>query len=165
MSDLTTRVLNAIPAGAYEMNALLSLLRIEETDTVPTACVSCERRPVLRINPEFVRRHCRTDEHLFMLVMHELHHVLLGHTRLFPRATRARNVAFDALINAMLVLRFPAQAYRSFFLDLYGAAGWTDATARAAGRPRDRRQCPAPPPPPPVRGRAHDVGGGVQRDS
>jgi Putative metallopeptidase domain len=120
MNDLTTRILHAIPAGAYEMHALLTLLRIEETDTVPTASVSCERRPVLRINPEFVRRHCRTDEHLFLLVMHELHHVLLGHTRLFPRATRAHNLAFDALINAMLVLRFPAQAYRSFFLDLYG---------------------------------------------
>jgi hypothetical protein len=75
---------------------------------------------VLRINPDFVRRHCRTDEHLFLLVMHELHHVLLGHTRLFPRATRAHNLAFDAIINSMLVLRFPAEAYRSFFLDIYG---------------------------------------------
>jgi len=120
MNDLTARVLNAIPAGAFEMNALLSLLRIDETDAVPTASVSCERRPVLRINPDFVRRHCRTDEHLFLLVMHELHHVLLGHTRLFPRATRAHNIAFDALINSMLVLRFPAEAYRSFFLDYYG---------------------------------------------
>ena len=36
------------------------------------------------------------DEHLFLLVMHELHHVLLGHTRLFPRASRAHNIAFDA---------------------------------------------------------------------
>ena len=45
MSDLTTRVLNAIPAGAYEMNALLSLLRIEETDTVPTASV--QRMPIV----------------------------------------------------------------------------------------------------------------------
>lgn len=135
MSDLTTRVLNAIPAGAFEMNALLSLLRIEETDAVPTASVSCERRPVLRINPEFVRRHCRTDEHLFLLVMHELHHVLLGHTRLFPRATHAHNLAFDALINAMLVLRFPAQAYRSFFLDLYGAE---DGAFRLLAPPADR---------------------------
>jgi hypothetical protein len=120
MTDLATRVLNAIPAGAYEMTSLLSLLRIEETDAVATASVSCERRPVLRINPEFVRRHCRTDEHLFLLVMHELHHILLGHTRLFPRATPAHNVAFDAVINAMLVRRFPADAYRSFFLGLYG---------------------------------------------
>ena len=121
MNDLTARVLNAILAGAYEINALLSLLRIEETDTVKTASVSCERRPVLRINPEFVRRHCSTDEHLFLLVMHELHHVLLGHTRLFRRSTYAHNLAFDALINAMLVQRFPAQTYRSFFLDYYGA--------------------------------------------
>ena len=74
-----TRVLNAIPAAAFETNALLALLRIEETDAVPTASVSCERRPVLRINPAFVERHCRSDEHLFLLAMHEPHHVLLGH--------------------------------------------------------------------------------------
>ena len=86
MNDLTARVLNAIPAGAFEMNALLSLLRIEETDAVPTASVSCERRPVLRINPHFVRRQCRDRRNLFLLVMHEFHHVLLGHTRLFPLA-------------------------------------------------------------------------------
>lgn len=132
MSDLTTRVLNAIPAAAFEMNALLSLLRIEETDAVATASVSCERRPVLRINPDFVRRHCRTDEHLFMLVMHELHHVLLGHTRLFPRASRAHNIAFDAVINSMLLLRFPEETYRSFFLDLYGGQ---DGLLRLLGPP------------------------------
>lgn len=120
MNELATRILNAIPAAAFEMNALLSLLRIEETESVATASVSCTRRPVLRINPAFVRRHCRTDEHLFLLVMHELHHVLLGHTRLFPRASRAHNVAFDAIINAMLAARFPADTYRSFFLELYG---------------------------------------------
>ena len=120
MNPLATRILNAIPAAAFEMNALLSLLRIEETESVATASVSCARRPVLRINPTFVRQHCRTDEHLFLLVMHELHHVLLGHTRLFPRASRAHNIAFDAVINAMLVARFPADTYRSFFIALYG---------------------------------------------
>ena len=120
MTDLETRVLNAVPAAAFEMNALLSLVRIEDTRAVPTASVSCERRPVLRVNPDFVREHCRSDEHLFLLVMHELHHVLLGHTRLFPRATPAHNIAFDAVINAMLVARFAAEAHRSFFVDLYG---------------------------------------------
>lgn len=140
MNELETRVLNAIPAAAFEMNALLSLLRIEATEDVPTASVSCERRPVLRINPTFVREHCRSDEHLFLLVMHELHHVLLGHTRLFPRASRAHNVAFDAVINAMLVARFPADACRSFFLDLYGGEkGALRLLAPPSGRPiRDR---------------------------
>jgi hypothetical protein len=141
MTDLETRVLNAVPAAAFEMNALLSLLRIEETDAVPTASISCERRPVLRINPTFVRDHCRTDEHLFLLVMHELHHVLLGHTRLFPRASRAHNIAFDAVINAMLVARFPADAHRSFFLAFYGDEDGPlrllapPTTARAIGDP------------------------------
>ena len=110
-----------IPARSYEMNALLSLLRDRGHRAVPTAAVSCERRPVLLINPDFVEAHCRTDEHLFLLVMHELHHVLLGHTRLFTRPTPAHNLAFDAVINAMLVARFPQQAYTSFFTNLYGA--------------------------------------------
>ncbi|MCL4809529.1 MAG: hypothetical protein KJ062_17330, partial [Thermoanaerobaculia bacterium] len=52
--------------------------------------------------------------------MHELHHVLLGHTRLFPRPTPAHNIAFDAVVNALLCTRFPSPAHVSFFLDLYG---------------------------------------------
>src|SRR5512133_1253645 len=106
---LVHRVLNAVPAGSFAMNALLSLLRVEVSREVPTAAVSCERRPVLRINPDFARARCRTDEHLFMLVMHELYHVLLGHTRLFPRATPAHNLAFDAVINSLLALQHPAR--------------------------------------------------------
>src|SRR5687768_13082831 len=107
---LVQRVLDAVPARSYAMQALLSLLRIEVSTSVPTAAVSCTRRPVLLMNPEFVDAHCRSDEHLFLLVMHELHHILLGHTRLFPRPTPAHNLAFDAVINAMLVARFPQEA-------------------------------------------------------
>ena len=117
--DLTRRVLDAVPAGSYAMQALLSLARIEVSADVPTAAVTCERRPALLVNPDFVAAHCRTDEHLFMLVMHELYHVLLGHTRLYPVMTPAHNLAFDAVINAMLVARFPAVAYTSFFTELY----------------------------------------------
>jgi hypothetical protein len=36
-----------------------------------------------------------TPEKLLMLIMHELHHVLLGHTRLFPRLTQIDNLVFD----------------------------------------------------------------------
>jgi hypothetical protein len=121
-SSLRHRILNAVPAGGYEMAALLSLLKIEETRSIPTACVSTGRRPVFLINPDFVRDHCKTDEHLFLLVMHELHHVLLGHTRLFPRMSRAHNIALDAVINALLCARFPEAAYTSYFLGYYGNA-------------------------------------------
>ena len=119
---LVRRVLDAVPARSHALGALLQLFRIEATEDVPTACVSCERRPVLRVNPRFVEEHCRTDAHLFVLVMHELHHVLLGHTRLFPRVTPAHNVAFDAVINALLCVRFPEEAYTSFFTQQYGEA-------------------------------------------
>ena len=118
--DLVRRVLDAVPARSHALGALLSLFRVEASEDVPTACVSCERRPVLRVNPHFVEEHCRTDAHLFLLVMHELHHVLLGHTRLFPRVTPAHNVAFDAVINALLSTRFPEEAYTSFFTSQYG---------------------------------------------
>ena len=119
---LVRRVLDAVPARSHALGALLQLFRVEATEDVPTACVSCERRPVLRVNPRFVEEHCRTDAHLFVLVMHELHHVLLGHTRLFPRVTPAHNVAFDAVINALLCVRFPEEAYTSFFTQQYGEA-------------------------------------------
>ena len=119
---LVRRVLDAVPARSHALGALLQLFRVEATEDVPTACVSCERRPVLRVNPRFVEEHCRTDAHLFLLVMHELHHVLLGHTRLFPRVTPAHNVAFDAVINALLCVRFPEEAYTSFFTQQYGKA-------------------------------------------
>ena len=120
--SIVRRVLDAVPARSHALGALLQLFRVEASEDVPTACVSCERRPVLRVNPRFVDEHCRTDAHLFVLVMHELHHVLLGHTRLFPRVTPAHNVAFDAVINALLCARFPEEAYTSFVTQLYGEA-------------------------------------------
>ena len=86
-SPLAERILDAFPSGNYGLLALLRLLDIVETAEVDTAAVECTALPRLRINPEFVERHAETPERLLMLVMHELHHVLLGHTRLFPRLT------------------------------------------------------------------------------
>jgi hypothetical protein len=117
---LLERLLDVVPARSHEIGALLQLFRIEVTGHVASASVSCERRPVLRVNPRFVDEHCRSDAQLLMLVLHELHHVLLGHTRQFPRPTPAHNLAFDAVINALLCVRFPEQAYTSFFTGLYG---------------------------------------------
>jgi hypothetical protein len=54
-----------------------------------------------------------------MLIMHELHHVLLGHTRMFPRLTQIDNPVFDAVIDALLCRMFPAPQHTAFFIDLY----------------------------------------------
>jgi hypothetical protein len=77
--------------------------------------MECKHRPRLLMNPEFVARHCKRDEHLFLLVMHELWHVLLAHTSLYPRVTQAQNIAFDAIINSGLRRRFKKPEYSGFF--------------------------------------------------
>jgi hypothetical protein len=119
VSPLALRILDAFPSGAYAMTALLKILEIVESDDVPTAAVECRQSPKLFINPAFVARHADTSEKLLMLVMHELYHVLLGHTRLFPRATVADNIVFDAVINAMLCRMFPEREYTALFTDYY----------------------------------------------
>src|SRR6185436_8240543 len=105
-------------------------LDIVETDAVPTAAVECRVQPRLRINPGFVDAHAATPERLLMLVMHELHHVLLGHTRLFPRVTPADNVIFDAVINALLCRMFPKREHTSFFTEFYSDAHFPECLLR-----------------------------------
>src|SRR5262245_30539096 len=102
ITSLSDRVARSIPGATFELEALVRLVGIEETSEVATAAVTCGARARLLLNPDFVATHCRRDEHLFLLVMHELWHVLLGHTTLYPRPTTAHNIAFDAIINAGL---------------------------------------------------------------
>ncbi len=118
-SALTERILNAFPSGSYSLSAFLRLVDIVETDSVPTAAVECRIQPRLLINPSFVSKHAATPEKLLMLVMHELHHVLLGHTTLFPRMTPVQNFVFDAVINGIVCRMFPRADYTALFEDFY----------------------------------------------
>ncbi len=117
--SITDQILSTFPAGQYCLPSLLRILEIVETSSVPTACVECAQRPRLFINPQFVAEHAQTPEKLLMLVMHELHHVVLGHTRLFRRVEPIDNLVFDAVINAMLCQLFPAAEYTALFSDFY----------------------------------------------
>jgi hypothetical protein len=117
--SIADRILDAFPSGSYGLLALLRLLDIVETAEVDTAAVECTSMPRLLVNPQFVDAHAATPERLLMLVMHELHHVLLGHTRLFPRATLTDNVVLDAVINALLCRMFPKPEHTSFFTGFY----------------------------------------------
>ena len=119
--SLTERILDAFPSGTYALSALLRLMDIVESTSVPTAAVECRVQPRLLINPEFVDQHAPSAEKLLMLVMHELHHVLLGHTTLFPRATWVQNFVFDAVINGIVCRMFPTKEHISFFTDFYDA--------------------------------------------
>jgi len=112
---LISRLLSSLPAASYEMETFSRLAGVVTTRDIPTAAVECKHRPRLLINPDFVEEYCSRDEHLFLLVMHELLHVMLAHTSLFPRMTQAQNIAFDAVINARLMHQFPKPAYMGFF--------------------------------------------------
>ena len=103
----------------YGMERLLGLMHIVETTDVPTAAVPLYGEPRILINPDFVRQKCPTDEHLFMLILHELHHVLLGHTRLYKRVSPEHNLAFDAIINAMLSRQLPDPCFTALFRESY----------------------------------------------
>ena len=117
-AGLRERIYECLPAGRYALAGLLRLLDIVETTAIPTAAVECAAEPRLRINPDFVAEHAATPEKLMMLVLHEVHHVLLGHTSLRPEPTLAANFVFDCVINALLCRMFPQPAYTALFCDL-----------------------------------------------
>jgi Putative metallopeptidase domain len=145
---LAQRLVSCLPAASFELETLCRLAGIAASRAVDTAAVTCEGRSRLLVNPDFVADHCRRDEHLFLLVMHELWHVILAHTRLWPRPTTNHNIAFDAVINAGLARQHPEPEYRGFFEALNPAdafpgvllrppPGWPAAPRyRRAGFPR-----------------------------
>jgi hypothetical protein len=128
--DLAARIWSAFPVTQQAFAKLLGLLDIESTTDVPTACVTFGARSRMRINPQFVVSHCRNDAELVMLVLHELHHIVLGHTRLFRRASPLDNFAFDAIINAHLCQLFDDFQGTSLFRHTYRADTFPEALLR-----------------------------------
>lgn len=119
IDDIKRRLFSVIPTSSLHMMEFLKLMdiRFAEEET-KSAAVTCTSRPELLLNKTFVDAYCKTDEHLFMLVMHELYHIILGHTHLFKRHTDIDNIAFDAVINAILCRMFPGEEYVSFFTSI-----------------------------------------------
>lgn len=119
--NLKEQLFDCLPAGRYALAGLLRLVDVVETDAIPTAAVECHAQPRLLINPAFVAEHAATPEKLMMLVLHEVHHVLLGHTRRLSGSAPADNFVFDCVINALLCRMFPQPAYTALFRDFYPA--------------------------------------------
>ncbi len=130
MNSIADRILDCFPSGSYALTGLLRLVDIVETDDVPTAAVECRVQPRLLANPAFVEKHAATPEKLLMLVMHELHHVLLGHTTLFPTATPVQNFVFDCVINALISRMFPAPEHTAFLTGFYDEGRFPECLLR-----------------------------------
>ena len=132
--DIADRILDCFPSGNYALSGLLRLVDIVETDEVPTAAVECRVQPRLLVNPKFVEKHAETPEKLLMLVMHELHHVLLGHTTLFPTATPVQNFVFDCVINALISRMFPQPDHLRFLTGYYSDQKFPECLLRPPAR-------------------------------
>jgi hypothetical protein len=130
MNAIEERILECFPSGSYALSALLRLMDIVESDKIPTAAVECRIQPRLLINPEFVSKHADTPEQLLMLIMHELHHVLLGHTTLFPSLTETDNFVFDCVINALISRMFPQREHLRFLTSFYSDRKFPDCLLR-----------------------------------
>ena len=91
-----------IEENPFAVRAVLKVLRVEFTETVSTLAVTCESRPRLLVNLAFLKKHCRTDQHVKAVICHEFLHVLLRHTERIAAFSPAEHVAFDAVINAII---------------------------------------------------------------
>lgn len=132
--SLADRILDCFPSGSYALGALLRLLDIVESDEVPTAAVECRAQPRLLVNPAFIAQYADTPEKLLMLVMHELHHVLLGHTTFFGTTTPVKNFVFDAVINGLICRMFPEERYTAFLTDYYDSESFPECLLRPPPR-------------------------------
>jgi len=107
-----------IDENPFAIRAVLKILAVEFTDSVPTLAVTNEKRPRLLINLHFIKQHCRTAEHVKAVLCHEFLHVLLRHTSLQGPLTPARHLALDAVINAIIDRQLGGQ-YSSLMATYY----------------------------------------------
>jgi predicted metal-dependent peptidase len=112
-----------IDENPFAIRAMLKVLEVIFTTRIPTLAVTCEDRPQLLVNLEFVSQHCKTDNHVKAIVCHEFLHVLLRHTEQTTKLTTARHIALDGIINAIIHRQYGAE-YSGMMAEYYkGAKG------------------------------------------
>ena len=141
--QIKCRLYSLLPVGSLHMMGFLKILRIRFVeDETNSAAITCTTRPELLLNKQFIQNHCQSDEHLLMLLMHELYHVILGHTRMFERHSIIDNIAFDAVINAILCRSFPGEEYVSFFTSVNDETAFPGCLLRPKGPKTPKRFVP-----------------------
>ena len=139
---LKERIYKVVPSCSLHMMELLSIMEIKITSEISSAAVTIENRPTLLINKDFVDTYCKTDEHLLMLIMHELYHIILGHTRLFDCHSDIDNIALDAIINALLCRSFKDSDYTSFFTNINSDDKFPNCLLRPIGKNTPKKYIP-----------------------
>ena len=142
MNELRFRAILAelIDENPFAIRAVLRILGLEFTKAVPTLAVTCEERPRLLVNLGFITRYCRTESEVKALLCHEFLHVLLRHTEDRRPFTRARHLALDAVINA-IIHREHGPAYSGLMSRYYGRAKGLAKLLRPMNQ-RELEHCP-----------------------
>jgi hypothetical protein len=91
-----------VDENPFVIRAVLRICEVRFTDKVPTLAVTCEDRPALLVNLDFISENCRNDSEVKAALCHEFLHVLLRHTETIGPITPARHLALDAVINAII---------------------------------------------------------------
>ncbi len=91
-----------IEENPLAVRAVLQILDVTFTRAVPTLAVTCDSRPRLLVNLDFVTEQCRTETEVKGLICHEFLHVLLRHTDKVAPSTPEEHLALDAVINALV---------------------------------------------------------------
>lgn len=137
--------LELMDENPFAIRAVLKVLKIEFTESVPTLAVTLEARPRMLVNLGFVAR-CATEAEAKALVCHEFLHVLLRHTEHLASLDAAGHVALDAVINA-LIHRQLGSSYSAMMSGYY--ARETGIT-RLLRPPADGEECKTDPTLPPA---------------
>jgi len=140
--EIKQRLYDLLETNSLQLQEFLKLTDIKVVDEgIDTACVTCTSAPTLYLNRKFVEEHCKTNKHLLMLIMHELYHIILGHTFMLKAHNDLDNICFDAVINALLCRNFKDKEYTSFFESLNPSSSFPACLLRplADDTPKDYR--------------------------
>lgn len=107
-----------IDENPFAIRAVLKILDVQFTDSVPTLAVTRQSKPRLLVNLQFISDHCGKEEHVKAVIIHEFLHVLLGHTEEKKPLTPARHLALDAVINAIIHRQYGSE-YSSMMATYY----------------------------------------------
>lgn len=133
--------------GLVSTNQMMGVMKVADyflvnDEITKTVFITYDKKPVVYLNSKFIKRYCKTDAHLFMLIMHQVYHIILGHLTMLRTDDEIAHLSFDAIINARLCRLFPTDSYTSFFTELYKAGSFPSCILRPKGKKMPKKYYP-----------------------
>lgn len=122
--QIISRIYSVVPKNTIWMDELLKINSISFSDKIRGARIYVEEKR-MTLNENFINEYCQSDEHLLMLILHELYHIIMGHKLILApiNSLLIDNTIKDSIINAHLCKTFKEEKYVSFFEETYPHPG------------------------------------------